>query len=189
MKKILFLTAVLTLFSVNTFSQTYGQGAFGDIGSGVTIPVGDITDGWGIGYNLHVNAGYVFHPNIAARVDIQYNSFSRKGDIETGFTGYGLKTTSFMGDVMIGKFDKGDVKPYGLIGLGLFVSSLSDLEYQGETYYEGSNGTDFGMKFGAGVKIKVASKVSLFAESSYNLIFGENTAKYVPVKIGASIGF
>ena len=189
MKKVLFLAAVLALFSIKAYSQTYGQGAFGDIGSGVTIPVGEITNGWGIGYNLNVNAGYVFHPIIAARVDIQYNSFSRKGDIETGFTGYGLKTTTFMADVMLGKFDKSDVKPYALVGAGIFISSLKDTDYQGEAYYENSNRTEFGMKLGAGVKIKVGSKVSLFTESSYNIIFAENTAIYVPVKIGAAIGF
>ncbi|KXK41049.1 MAG: hypothetical protein UZ05_CHB002003252 [Chlorobi bacterium OLB5] len=187
MKKLLILTAIFIAISVSTFSQTY-QKSFASLGGVISIPVGDISDAWGVGFNIHGNAGYVFHQNIAARLDLQYNTFPYK---ESGdYTGYSLKSTSIMGDVMVGLFNKdADIKPYGLAGLGLYLNSVSDMKYQGVTYYRGSSETNFGMKFGGGVAFKVSPKLSLFGETSFNIIFGEGTANYLPIKAGATINF
>jgi opacity protein-like surface antigen len=186
MKKLLFLTALLFI-SITSYSQTF-QKSFASLGGVVSIPVGNISDGWGVGFNIHGNAGYVFHKNIAARVDLQYNTFPYK---ETGeYSGYSLKSTSIMGDVMVGMFDKeSDIKPYGLVGMGLYLNSVSDMKYQGVTYYSGSSETNFGMKVGGGVAFKVSPKLNLFGETSFNIIFGEGTANYLPIKVGATLNF
>lgn len=186
MKKLLFLAALI-LFGVTTYSQTY-QKSFASLGGVISIPVGDISDAWGVGFNVHGNAGYVFHKNVAARVDLQYNTFPYK---ESGdYSGYSLKSTSIMGDVMVGMFDKdADIKPYGLVGMGLYLNSVSDMKYQGVTYYRGSSETNFGMKIGGGAAFKVSPRLSLFGETSFNIIFGEGTANYLPIKAGATINF
>ena len=186
MKKLLFLTALLFI-GITSYSQTY-QKSFASLGGVVSIPVGDISDGWGVGFNVHGNAGYVFHKNVAARVDLQYNTFPYK---ESGdYSGYSLKSTSIMADVMVGIFGKeADVKPYGLVGMGLYLNSLSDMKYQGVIYYSGSSETNFGMKLGGGVAFKVSPKLSLFGESSFNIIFGDGTANYLPIKLGATLEF
>lgn len=186
MKKLLFLTALLFI-GITSYSQTY-QKSFASLGGVVSIPVGNISDGWGVGFNVHGNAGYVFHQNIAARVDLQYNTFPYK---ESGdYSGYSLKSTSIMGDIMVGKFDKeSDIKPYGLVGMGLYLNSVSDMKYQGVTYYSGTSETNFGMKVGGGVAFKVTTKLNLFGETSFNIIFGEGTANYLPIKVGATLNF
>ena len=186
MKQLLFLAALLFI-GITSYSQTY-QKSFASLGGVISIPVGDISDAWGVGFNIHGNAGYVFHENVAARVDLQYNTFPYK---ETGdYTGYSLKSTSIMGDIMVGKFDKdADIKPYGLVGMGLYLNSVSDMKHQGVTYYRGDSETNFGMKFGGGVAFKVSPKLSLFGETSFNIIFGEGTANYLPIKAGATINF
>lgn len=186
MKKLLFLAALIFI-GVTTYSQTY-QKSFASLGGVISIPVGDISDAWGVGFNVHGNAGYVFHKNVAARLDLQYNTFPYK---ESGdYSGYSLKSTSIMGDVMVGMFDKdADIKPYGLVGMGLYLNSVSDMKYQGVTYYRGSSETNFGMKIGGGAAFKVSPRLSLFGETSFNIIFGEGTANYLPIKAGATINF
>ena len=186
MKKLLFLTALL-LIGITSYSQVY-QKSFASLGGVISIPVGNISEAWGVGFNVHGNAGYVFHQNVAARVDLQYNTFPYK---ESGdYSGYSLKSTSIMGDVMVGMFNKeASVKPYGLVGIGLYLNSVSDMKYQGVTYYRGDSETNFGMKFGGGVAFKVSPKLSLFGETSFNIIFGEGSANYLPIKAGATINF
>ncbi|MBN8584644.1 MAG: outer membrane beta-barrel protein [Ignavibacteria bacterium] len=186
MKMLLFLAALIFI-GVTTYSQTY-QKSFASLGGVISIPVGDISVAWGVGFNVHGNAGYVFHKNVAARVDLQYNTFPYK---ESGdYSGYSLKSTSIMGDVMVGMFDKdADIKPYGLVGMGLYLNSVSDMKYQGVTYYRGSSETNFGMKIGGGAAFKVSPRLSLFGETSFNIIFGEGTANYLPIKAGATINF
>jgi opacity protein-like surface antigen len=186
MKKLLFLTALLFI-GITSYSQVY-QKSFASLGGVISIPVGNISEAWGVGFNVHGNAGYVFHQNVAARVDLQYNTFPYK---ESGdYSGYSLKSTSIMGDVMVGMFNKEtNVKPYGLVGLGLYLNSVSDMKYQGVTFYRGDSETNFGMKIGGGVAFKVSPKLSLFGETSFNIIFGEGSANYLPIKAGATINF
>ena len=187
MKHILIVTFFLASFAFTSFSQNYEK-TFVSAGGVITIPVGNVSEAWGVGFNFHGNAGYVFHPNIAARVDLQYNTFPYK---ESGdYSGYSLKSTSIMGDIMVGKFDKAStVKPYGLVGMGLYLNSVSDMKYQGVTYYRGASETNFGMKVGGGVAFKVSPKLNLFGETSFNIIFGEGTANYLPIKVGATLNF
>jgi opacity protein-like surface antigen len=178
--------ALLFISTFSSFSQTYGK-PFVSAGGVLTVPVGDISDAWSMGFNFHANGGYVFHPLIGARLDAQYNTFPYKEDLGS-YSGYSLKSTSIMGDVMVGNFKRdADIKPYGLVGLGLYLNSVSDLKYEGETYVRGSSETNFGMKFGGGVAFKVTPKLSLFGETSFNIIFGEGTANYLPIKVGASV--
>jgi opacity protein-like surface antigen len=186
MKNVLIIIALFFAISITSFSQNYEK-SFVSAGGVLTIPVGDISDAWGLGFNFHGNAGYIFHPYIGARVDLQYNTFPYKGDLG-GYSGYSLKSTSIMGDIMVGKFDRSAVvKPYGLVGMGLYINSVSDLTYNGQTYYRGSSETNFGMKFGGGVAFKVTPRVSIFGESSFNIIFGDGTANYLPIKVGATL--
>ena len=186
MKKLLFLTALLFI-SITSYSQVY-QKSFASLGGVISIPIGNISEAWGVGFNVHGNAGYVFHQNVAARVDLQYNTFPYKESGE--YSGYSLKSTSIMGDVMVGMFNKeANIKPYGLVGIGLYLNSVSDMKYQGVTYYRGDSETNFGMKFGGGVAFKVSPKLSLFGETSFNIIFGEGSANYLPIKAGATINF
>ena len=186
MKKLLFLTALLFI-SITSYSQVY-QKSFASLGGVISIPVGNISEAWGVGFNVHGNAWYVFHQNVAARVDLQYNTFPYKESGE--YSGYSLKSTSIMGDVMVGMFNKeANIKPYGLVGIGLYLNSVSDMKYQGVTYYRGDSETNFGMKFGGGVAFKVSPKLSLFGETSFNIIFGEGSANYLPIKAGATINF
>lgn len=186
MKKILVLTALVLALTASSYSQTY-QKSFVSAGGVITIPVGDISDNWGVGFNFHGNGGYVFHPNIGARIDVQYNTFPYKQDLGD-YSGLSLKSTSIMGDVIVGNFSKdADIKPYGVVGAGLFLNSVSDLKYQGQVYVSGDSETNFGMKIGGGVAFNLSPKVALFGETSFNMIFGNGTANYLPIKVGATI--
>jgi opacity protein-like surface antigen len=186
MKHLFILAALVFVLSFSANSQTLDK-SFVSAGGVITIPIGDISDSWGVGLNFHANGGYVFHKLVAARLDLQYNTFPLKEDMGS-YSGYSLKSTSIMGDVMVGSFSKeSDIKPYGLVGMGLYINSVSDLKYNGVTYASGSSETNFGMKFGGGVAFKVTPKLSIFGETSFNMIFGEGTANYLPIKVGATI--
>lgn len=187
MKKLfIFAAMIIITLSVSTNSQSLNK-PFVSAGGVITIPVGDISEAWGVGFNFHANGGYVFHKNVAARLDLQYNTFPHS-DVEGGYSGYSLKSTSIMGDVMLGNFSKeADIKPYGLVGMGLYINSVSDLKYNDVTYFSGSSETNFGMKFGGGAAFKLNNRLSIFGETSFNMIFGEGTANYIPIKVGATI--
>lgn len=185
MKHLFILAALVFALSFSASSQVFNK-SFVSAGGVITIPVGDVSEAWGVGFNFHANGGYVFHKNIAARLDLQYNTFPYK---ELGsYSGYSLKSTSIMGDVMVGNFSKeASIMPYGLVGMGLYINSVSDLKYNGLTYATGSSETNFGMKFGGGASFKINPRLSLFGETSFNMIFGNGTANYLPIKVGATI--
>lgn len=84
------------------------------------------------------------------------------------------------------------VTPYGILGFGLNIGSVSDIKVaaRGETISTvptPSADTRFGLNFGAGSEFNVSRWSRLFFDVKYVLIFtGDGTVAYVPFTVGWS---
>src|SRR5207247_3131581 len=101
-------------------------------------------------------------------MDFQYNSFSIDAARFPGATGGRLSIVSVKADILAGKFDKlSKVNPYGLAGLGYFMSSRSDMTFPDGTMYSFPSSNDFGMGVGGGIMYNISPKTSLYGEVQY----------------------
>lgn len=175
---------IFLLFSFILISSTaYGQKIVTSLGGGVSLPMAesDFSDSYDLGINAGINAGYLLNNNFVARVDVQYNKFSYKESSNSSFTVITSKI-----DLLAGDFNrKKKFHPYGLIGTGTYFLNS---EATSGGYTISLSETDFGVGVGAGVIVDVSPKIGIFAETQYNFIFNDGTAKgYLPVKAGIFI--
>ncbi len=171
--------------------------------------------GFGFGFGAHVRAD--ISKQFAGKFSIDYtmvNSDKEKfksviggGTIQDPNTGEIFQITSVEGaNIKLLSFTlsglariptSGVLTPYGILGLGLYSFSTSDLKFtvQGNQGRTGTgeqkieSETKFGMNFGAGVEFKAAKNIVVFAEPKYVIVFtsGESTS-FIPITLGASFG-
>src|SRR5437867_8021922 len=185
MKRIIYLGAVILLFNTASYSQS---GFIASFGAGLVTPTGTLSDDNIMGFNINGSTGYQFNSNIAGRMDFQYNSFSIDAARFPGATGGRLSIVSVKADILAGKFDKlSKVNPYGLAGLGYFMSSRGEMTYNGYLY-PSSSSNDFGMGVGGGIMYNISPKTSLYGEVQYNNIFASGgNITFVPLRAGIII--
>jgi opacity protein-like surface antigen len=173
MKKLItFLFGFIVLVFLTSPSQSQ-TGFIGSISTGISIPTGDLSNGYSTGFNLSGNGGYIFNRNLAARGDLSFNSF---GFNFPGYVGDAFHIVSIKGDFLAGNFDRtSSIMPYGLAGIGLYMLSQGNFSE-----------TDFGMGLGGGAAYSVSHNISIFGEAQYNVVFtsGSSTT-YIPFRFGA----
>lgn len=148
------------------------------VSGGLSLPMGDLSDGYEAGYNV---TGHVYLKPAALKAfrlrgDVSYDSWSGKSN---GVSGSSL---GFMGNAV---FDLGgsgsSVKPYIVGGIGMH-NGKSKVRV-GSIDVEGSS-TDLAIQAGAGLTFQL-SGFSTFAEARFVNVFGEDAnANWLPIVFG-----
>lgn len=196
--------ALLVLFVVAAPAQVkFGAGAHAGISIAMFPKPADEYYGFGWGFGAHGDVNLM--KNLGLRLNFDYHMFaSDKGAFKftdeatgapvTGVTVEGANA-SIIGITVngLGKLPLGTVTPYGLLGFGIHMLSVSDMElsYQGQsqTVKMDDTETKFGINFGAGAEFAISKKVTLFGEVKYVLIFSsEETDPQTGQKTGGTTG-
>jgi hypothetical protein len=175
----------LAAFAANAEAQTaltIGTGA------GLTVPVGDLGDSQGLGWNAQVNVG-IQNPAwpIALRIDGMYHSLSGE-DFEIGGVqaeGAGLNVIAGIANAEFYVARSANGGGFFLVGgVGLYNTDVDD----DSDLTEGS--TNFGLLGGGGYKIAMTNLL-LSIEGKFHNIFteGESNGQLIPINIVAEIPF
>jgi opacity protein-like surface antigen len=214
MKRLGLLVALVLVAVMAQAQVKFGAGAQAGISIGMfPDPADDI---YGFGYGFGAHGDVIFTKNFAARLNFDYHMFASDKDaykftdqFGNPVTGVGLEggTASIFGITANGiyKFPLGgSVTPYGLVGFGIHIAGVSDVEwtYQGQSgTVSTEGGSDFGINFGAGAEYAISKKVSLFGEVKYVLIFSSEetdpqtgqksggTTSHLPIMFGVTYWF
>lgn len=183
----------------------FGAGAHAGLNFSSFPKPADEVYGMGFGFGVHGDMEIIKY--VAVRFNFDYRMFSAD-QAKFGFydvnTGQPIPSSDISGGNIsiigigfegLGKLPlNGPVTPYGIFGLGLNISSASDvtISYQGQeiTRPAGDSSTNFGIDFGAGAEFKIAKAVSLYGEFKFLLIFTEGSSTSVfPLTVGATFWF
>jgi outer membrane protein with beta-barrel domain len=183
MKRFIFAAAIMLLLNAASHAQFLAS-----FGAGLVTPTGMLSDDNVMGFNLHASTGYQFNSTMAGRMDFQYNSFSIDAVRFPGAIGGRLNIVSVKADILAGNFDRlNKVNPYGVGGIGYYMSNRGDMTIDGTTYrFPASN--DIGIGVGGGIMYNISSKTSLYGELQYNNIFASgNNITFIPLRAGIII--
>ncbi len=141
----------------------------------LSLPLGDFSDGYNLGFSIHAMAGYLITKNILLSLGIGYATFSGKDDV------FGNSDVSFSWIPLMFAanylFNPGQkLMPFIGAALGLyFISSSYSYTYTifGQTYSESvdASSTEFGIAPRIGVLYAMSATVLLTVMAEYNLIF------------------
>ncbi|HCV42622.1 MAG TPA: hypothetical protein DGH68_03990 [Bacteroidetes bacterium] len=207
-KTLVVICAWLALSSVASAQLSFDGGAH--VGMAISSFPKPLKDYYGTGLLFGGHGELNIMKYVSVRLNLDYVSFSSDKDKIKGVlaTQYGVQASDIVFDGLatkdfsvfidgLGKIpiQGSPITPYGLVGLGLNFLSASDgtITYQGtaqpQLTIKGDSSTKFGLDFGAGSEFRVASKVKLFLEFKYVLIFTENeSTSYMPIVVGGSFG-
>jgi hypothetical protein len=207
MKTSIIAIALLIASASASFAQvSFGGGAHSSLAfTSFARPLNEI---YGIGFGGGAHGDVNIIPALALRLSFDYNTFpSDKTKLKAGFVvtdGNGNVTNNYdleganitifgITANAIGKIPTGaSVKPYGILGFGLQISSQSDLRFLAngqafQTLRGAESSTNFVLNFGAGVEFGLGRRTNLFIEGKYALILASGgSSSYVPITVGVS---
>lgn len=176
MKKLLILIAV---FMFGTFSMVSAQDLAGMFNispfGGLGMPMGDLADDdpenddglfRKMGFKFGAAAEYFFTPNIGAGLDFLYAIHGAK-EIEGEEFDDKLHT---MNIGVHGKYvfmTEGMLRPYGILGVGMTMNKLKDLE-EGDETFEAKIGSKLYIMGGIGAMYFVSDMISIFGELGFD---------------------
>ncbi len=148
------------------------------ISGGLSLPTGDLGDGYDAGYSI---AGHVFLKPATTRAlgfrgDVSYDRFEGKNDrFSTSSLGVMLNAVLDVSSSTSG------IKPYLLGGLGL-VRREGTVEVGGVEVSDSDS--DLGVQVGGGLRFQL-SGFSTFLEAKYVNVFADpNNVGYIPITFG-----
>ena len=162
-------------------------GALADL----SLPLGDFSDGYKLGFSFHAMAGYLITKNVLLSLGVGYATFSGKDDV------FGNSDVSFSWvPIMFAVnylFSPGQkLMPFIGAAAGLYlISSSYSFTYTifGQTYSESgdASSTEFGIAPRAGVMYAMSASVLLTIMAEYNLIFTSgNSTSALGFLVGAN---
>jgi hypothetical protein len=171
----------LAVFAGGASAQTaltFGTGA------GVAIPVGDLSDTHGLGWNAQVNLGLqnASWP-IALRIDAMYHSLSGDDVVEGAAEFADLQVIAGIANAEIYVSRAANGGGFFLVGgVGIYNTDAEDDGLDTES------STDFGLLGGAGYKFALTNLL-LSLEGKFHNVFteGESSLQFIPINIVAEI--
>ena len=145
------------------------------IAGGATLPMGDIGDAYGTGYNVMATLGIQpMAMPVGLRLDVGYHNLGVDEEFE--FAGADdLRVISGTANAVLTVANSGGVKPYVLGGIGMY-----NLDGGGDSE------TKFGLNGGGGIEFPLAG-FSTFAEARFHHVFtddDEGSVQLVPIVFG-----
>ena len=148
-------------------------------GAGISVPIGDLSDTHGLGWNAQANLGLhnTMWP-VALRFDFMYHSLP--GDDE------GVIEFSDL-QVLAGVANAELYVARGANGGGFFVVGGAGVyNFDAESENDGESSTDFGVLGGAGYKLAMTNLL-LSIEGKFHHVFADNSVQLIPVNIAVEI--
>jgi hypothetical protein len=170
MKKIrLLLLALLGFIAITVQGQILGG-----ITIGPQIPMGDLSDGFKVGFGFHVVGKYMLKENMAVGLNLGYSKFG---------SDYEGVSCSFMPITGLFEyhFGTGNIKPYVGADLGLYNVGA-------KVKYMGISSSDSEIHLGfaptGGVLYGLTDLLSLCGNLKYNLVFQDETSSFLGINVG-----
>lgn len=171
MKKVILVLIVSFFFISQLTAQQGKMQAGGQVG--ISVPMGDLSDGANLGFGFQGNFLYGINQNIDLTGSIGYISWGTDSDNLS----FSSVPVTFGGRYY---FQRGQFTPYGMAELGIHFTSASfdipSVSFGGTSYGGGSNSatsSDFGLGLGAGFLYDLGS-MKLDANAKINIVSGFN---------------
>jgi hypothetical protein len=148
-------------------------------GAGVSVPIGDLADTHGIGWNAQANIGLqnAMWP-VGLRFDFMYHTLSGDeiGAIE--FPNLQILAGIANAELYVSRAANGG---------GLFlVGGAGIYNFDAEGDNDGESSTDFGILGGAGYKLAMTN-LMLSIEGKFHNVFSDNSVQLIPVNVVVEI--
>ncbi|HEX5831302.1 MAG TPA: hypothetical protein VFY16_10005 [Gemmatimonadaceae bacterium] len=139
------------------------------LAGGLSVPVGDVADGFKSGYNIVGTVGW--QPAARAwglQFDLGYTNLAE----DNGFSD-DLSVLSGTGNVVLTVANNSGIKPYVIGGLGFYNMDAG-----------GDSETEFGLNGGGGLTFPLGG-ISTYVEARFHSIFTEDSnSNYIPIVFG-----
>lgn len=181
MKKVVIcLVSLAVLFMVSAVSAQEVKTVDGYVSAGLSLPTGDLGDGWKLGYHLAGRMGFDVAPKVRILVGVGLHAFPLD-DRGTGVDGGNITVVPIMADIKLNLGLPGaSANPYLLGGIGMANLSFSDLTYQGQLWLKGESETDFAVEIGGGVDFD-----RFFVQGKFVNVFTEGSdLTFIPFSFG-----
>lgn len=166
------------------------------VSGGVSLPMGDLSDGFSPGFNVggHVAIKPASWSNLSLRIDGTYDRFSSKDEVEILGLSSNLSNIGITGNLVFAfpQSSPAVVRPYVLGGAGAYISKVT-VESNG-TSLSGSSGneTNVGIQGGVGIMFNLsgfttfleAKFVNVFSNSDDNSSNSASSARWIPITFG-----
>lgn len=177
------LLAVTIAASAHAATGAVGAGA------GLSIPVGDLSDGAGIGFHFGGTYTYMVNEQLGVGGDLGYHLLGEK-DVTIGSNSISSKL-SLVQYGAHGKYvlpTQSDVHPFLKVGLGLY-SAKAEVE-SNVVGVSGSSDTEteFGFNFGGGVDWKINDSMNWGVTAAYHYIGSDPAGTLITLGAGLSWG-
>ena len=152
------------------------------VSGGLSLPMGDLGDGYDAGYNItgHIMYRPAAFTNLSFRGDVNFDRFGSKSfdDVSTRFLGGTINAV-----YAFPQATPGVVRPYVLGGVGV-QNGKSSGTVAGVNLDDSDSATDLHVQGGAGVNFQL-SGFTTFVEAKYVNVFGDpNSFSYIPITFG-----
>lgn len=150
------------------------------VSGGLSLPVGDLGDGFDAGYNITGHIAYkpASFANLSFRGDVSFDRFGAKDVDDVNYRALGVSANAVYA---FPQTTPGVVRPYVLGGVGFWNSKVSASSggITGST-----SSSDLGIQAGAGINFQL-SGFSTFLEAKFVNVFGDgNSVSWIPITFG-----
>ncbi|MEO7996706.1 MAG: outer membrane beta-barrel protein [Gemmatimonadaceae bacterium] len=188
MKSISRLVGIAALAALPAMAQAQSSTtarpvSFG-VSGGASIPMGDLSDGVDVGYNIgaHVLLSPASMQMLAFRGDVSLDSWKLKNNSKASF-----RALDVMGNVILKSSSAMAIKPYAIGGLGLVNSraSATSTVVGGTTVtVESQSKSNLGVQVGGGLEFQLSGFTTFIEAKFVNAFTQDNSTTWIPVTFG-----
>jgi len=151
------------------------------LGGGVSVPTGDLGDGWKLGFHGFGRVGFNVAPKLDILAGLDYHTFSVDDQGVSGIEGGALSTINITGDLKVNLGTPAmSANPFVLGGVGLAIESVSDLTIAGLGTFSFDSESDVFIEVGGGAEFN-----KFFIMGRYVNIFSSGSSiSYLPITVG-----
>jgi outer membrane protein W len=195
-KKVLIFVAIFMICASSMVNAQDLAGMFNITPwAGIGIPMGKLSDKLGedddalarsTGFKFGANAEYFFTSNIGAGVDFMYAIFGNDFTQEEidAFGDNKLNSMNLGAHVKYVFMPESMLRPYAVVGIGLTMNTLKDLEDEGETV-DADLSTKLFLNGSIGAMYWVSEMISVFGEFGFDYLMTDNaTVKINDEEVG-----
>ena len=199
MRKGLLTTILILVLATGAFAQTAVY-----VGGGLSLPSGDLADGWKTGFGATGAIGITVAPSFQIVPKVEFHTFGLDADkflaeledvLGEDLNGVTIDGGSFSA-IMFGAdgrfafgLPEAKMKPFVFGGLGMAIAKISDItaSYEGESETVlGTSETKLYFNFGAGIEFEASPTMNIFIQGRYVSISTEGSTTFMPLTVRTS---